>query len=113
MQAELLQQEIINRQRLSIATDRLLVDLPKQAQAAEDRMSMAEYVRGYQLVSVLTFRYINLVMCAFAQTDKVHKVVMPGSHNPAQCCLAFIVCSCMHDNFIATTAHKLCRSLHA
>lgn len=55
VQAELLQQEIINRQRLSIATDRLLVDLPKQAKAAEDRMFMAEYVRGYQLVSGWAF----------------------------------------------------------
>ena len=53
VQAELLQQEIINRQRLSIAADRLLADLPKQAQAAEERMFMAEYVRGYQLVSAL------------------------------------------------------------
>ena len=51
IQAELLQQEIINRQRLNVAASRLLDDLPKQAQAAEDRMFMAEYVRGYQLVS--------------------------------------------------------------
>lgn len=50
LQAELLQQEIINRQRLSIAAGRLVDDLPKQAQAAEERMFMAEYVRGYQLV---------------------------------------------------------------
>lgn len=55
VQAELLQQEIINRQRLSVAAGRLLDDLPKQAQAAEDRMFMAEYVRGYQLVSWLQF----------------------------------------------------------
>lgn len=50
MQAELLQQEIINRQRLSVATQHLLDDLPKQASAAEERMLMAEYVKGYQLV---------------------------------------------------------------
>lgn len=55
IQAELLQQEIINRLRLSIAAERLLDDLPKQAQAAEDRMFMAEYVRGYQLVSFPPF----------------------------------------------------------
>ena len=50
VQAELLQQEIINRQRLSVALERLVDDLPKQAEAAEDRMFMAEYVKGYQLV---------------------------------------------------------------
>lgn len=51
MQAELLQQEIINRQRMAVAVQRLLDDIPKQAAAAEERMLMAEYVKGYQLVS--------------------------------------------------------------
>ena len=37
LQAELLQQEIINRQRMSAAVQRLVEDLPHQAQAAEDR----------------------------------------------------------------------------
>lgn len=50
VQAELLQQEIINRHRLSVALERLVDDLPKQAEAAEERMFMAEYVKGYQLV---------------------------------------------------------------
>lgn len=65
MQAELLQQEIINRQRLSIAANRLLADVPKQAQAAEERMFMAEYVRGYQLVRFPPFPCFNLndVLC--------------------------------------------------
>ena len=68
VQAELLQQEIINRQRLSVAAGRLLDDLPKQAQAAEDRMFMAEYVRGYQLVSYLPFSPLSChqAMLAFA-----------------------------------------------
>ncbi len=52
MQAELLQQEIINRHRMSVAIQRLLDDLPHQAAAAEERMFMAEYVKGYQLVSL-------------------------------------------------------------
>ena len=52
MQAELLQQEIINRQRLSAALERLVEDLPQQVQAAEQRIFMAEYVKGYQLVSL-------------------------------------------------------------
>lgn len=51
VQAELLQQEIINRVRLATAVQQLLPDLPKQAAAAEERMLMAEYVKGYQLVS--------------------------------------------------------------
>ena len=51
MQAELLQQEIINRHRMSLAIQRLLDDLPHQAAAAEEHMFMAEYVKGYQLVS--------------------------------------------------------------
>ncbi|DBA86261.1 TPA: hypothetical protein ACH3X1_005761 [Trebouxia sp. C0004] len=49
VQAELLQQEIINRHRMSVAVQRLLDDLPHQAAAAEERMFMAEYVKGYQL----------------------------------------------------------------
>lgn len=49
VQAELLQQEIINRHRMSVAVQRLLEDLPHQAAAAEERMFMAEYVKGYQL----------------------------------------------------------------
>ncbi len=52
MQAELLQQEVINRHRMSVAIQRLLDDLPHQAAAAEERMFMAEYVKGYQLVSL-------------------------------------------------------------
>lgn len=51
MQAELMQQEVINRVRLATAVQQLLPDLPKQAAAAEERMLMAEYVKGYQLVS--------------------------------------------------------------
>lgn len=54
VQAELLQQEVINRQRLATAVQQLLLDLPKQAAAAEERMLMAEYVKGYQLVSLIT-----------------------------------------------------------
>ena len=54
VQAELLQQEIINRVRLATAVQQLLPDLPKQAAAAEERMLMAEYVKGYQLVSTPT-----------------------------------------------------------
>ncbi|KAA6425122.1 MAG: hypothetical protein FRX49_04618 [Trebouxia sp. A1-2] len=49
VQAELLQQEIINRHRMSVAIQRLVADLPLQAAAAEERMFMAEYVKGYQL----------------------------------------------------------------
>ena len=51
MQAELMQQEVINRQRLAAAVQQLLPDLPRQAAAAEEHMLMAEYVKGYQLVS--------------------------------------------------------------
>ena len=53
MQAELLQQEIINRQRMSVAVQRLVQDLPKQRAAAEERMLRAEYVKGYQLVRLV------------------------------------------------------------
>ena len=45
-QAELLQQEIINRQRMSTAVQRLLEDLPRQAAAADERMFRAEYVKA-------------------------------------------------------------------
>ena len=60
MQAELLQQEIINRHRMSVAIQRLLDDLPHQAAAAEERMFMAEYVKGYQLVSLATCTAVAL-----------------------------------------------------
>ena len=60
MQAELLQQEIINRHRMSVAIQRLLDDLPHQAAAAEERMFMAEYVKGYQLVSLAACTAVTL-----------------------------------------------------
>lgn len=60
MQAELLQQEIINRHRMSVAIQRLVADLPLQAAAAEERMFMAEYVKGYQLVSLATCTAVGL-----------------------------------------------------
>ena len=61
MQAELLQQEIINRHRMSVTVQRLLKDLPHQAAAAEERMFMAEYVKGYQLVSLAACTAVALV----------------------------------------------------
>ena len=62
-QAELLQQEIINRQRMSAAVQRLVEDLPNQAQAAEDRSFAAEYVKGYQLVRLPT----HALLCSLGQ----------------------------------------------
>lgn len=63
VQAELLQQEVINRQRLATAVQQLLLDLPKQAAAAEERMLMAEYVKGYQLVSSSCLPVPDMTTC--------------------------------------------------
>ena len=71
MQAELMQQEVINRQRLACAVQQLLPDLPRQSAATEERMLMAEYVKGYQLVSPLLPVCLlahNLVICTLVST---------------------------------------------
>ena len=91
-----MQQEVINRQRLACAVQQLLPDLPRQSAAAEERMLMAEYVKGYQLVSPLLSVCLTALPTCHLQIEK-HMVMSSLLLPPSRCAIGVVMHQGLHE----------------